>query len=40
MGYMAVKGGAAAIENAEKFRLVQRAGGDSALLTARRSGTS
>jgi alpha-D-ribose 1-methylphosphonate 5-triphosphate synthase subunit PhnI len=34
MGYVAVRGGADAIENAEKFRLVQRAGGDSALLTA------
>jgi alpha-D-ribose 1-methylphosphonate 5-triphosphate synthase subunit PhnI len=33
MGYVAVKGGAAAIENAEKFSLVRRAGGASALLT-------
>jgi alpha-D-ribose 1-methylphosphonate 5-triphosphate synthase subunit PhnI len=33
MGYVAVKGGAAAIENAEKFSLVRRAGGVSALLT-------
>ena len=32
MGYVAVKGGAAAIENAEKFSLVRRAGGASALL--------
>ena len=33
MGYVAVRGGAAAIENAEKFSLVRRAGGVSALLT-------
>ena len=33
MGYVAVKGGAAAIENAEKFSLARRAGGASALLT-------
>jgi alpha-D-ribose 1-methylphosphonate 5-triphosphate synthase subunit PhnI len=33
MGYVAVRGGAAAIENAEKFSLVRRAGGTSALLT-------
>ena len=32
MGYVAVKGGAAAIENAEKFSLARRAGGASALL--------
>jgi alpha-D-ribose 1-methylphosphonate 5-triphosphate synthase subunit PhnI len=32
MGYVAVKGGAAAIENAEKFSLLRRAGGASALL--------
>jgi alpha-D-ribose 1-methylphosphonate 5-triphosphate synthase subunit PhnI len=32
MGYVAVKGGAAAIENAERFSLVRRAGGASALL--------
>ncbi len=34
MGYVAVRGGAAAIENAENFSLVRRAGGDSALLTS------
>jgi alpha-D-ribose 1-methylphosphonate 5-triphosphate synthase subunit PhnI len=33
MGYVAVKGGAAAIERAEGFSLVRRAGGASALLT-------
>ena len=33
MGYVAVRGGAAAIENSEKFSLVRRAGGASALLT-------
>jgi alpha-D-ribose 1-methylphosphonate 5-triphosphate synthase subunit PhnI len=33
MGYVAVRGGAAAIENAEAFSLVRRAGGSSALLT-------
>jgi len=32
MGYVAVRGGAAAIENAEKFSLVRRAGGSSTLL--------
>jgi alpha-D-ribose 1-methylphosphonate 5-triphosphate synthase subunit PhnI len=32
MGYVAVKGGAAAIENAERFSLFRRAGGSSALL--------
>jgi alpha-D-ribose 1-methylphosphonate 5-triphosphate synthase subunit PhnI len=32
MGYVAVKGGAAAIENAEKFFRLRRAGGPSALL--------
>jgi alpha-D-ribose 1-methylphosphonate 5-triphosphate synthase subunit PhnI len=32
MGYVAVKGGAAAIENAEKFSLARRVGGASALL--------
>jgi len=35
MSYVAVRGGAAAIENAETFSLVRRAGGDSALLTPR-----
>jgi alpha-D-ribose 1-methylphosphonate 5-triphosphate synthase subunit PhnI len=35
MGYVAVKGGAAAIENAENFCLLQRAGGASALLKPR-----
>jgi alpha-D-ribose 1-methylphosphonate 5-triphosphate synthase subunit PhnI len=34
MGYVAVRGGAAAIENSEKFSLVRRAGGASGLLTA------
>jgi alpha-D-ribose 1-methylphosphonate 5-triphosphate synthase subunit PhnI len=32
MGYVAVKGGAAAIENAEKFSLIRRSGGESAAL--------
>ncbi len=34
MGYVAVKGGAAAIENAEKFSLIRRSGGKSASLTS------
>jgi alpha-D-ribose 1-methylphosphonate 5-triphosphate synthase subunit PhnI len=34
MGYVAVKGGEAAIENAEKFSLIRRAGGASETLTA------
>ncbi len=34
MGYVAVRGGAEAIENAERFRFAQRAGGGAPLLTA------